>query len=398
MNRNLGESRRVPARLRILGPSRWLWLFYLPGLALAKIKEPSLDPTPAPPAPPAKQSQGPRVTWSQPLLVGALHALNARQVPLTEAYVLRKLSTEDLEALRLVVESPVTGQKLFVAATYHFGSWEAALAAAGIEKPAKRARLIANADLVVKMLRKLDDLCVPLNNNYVRHDPYGRIGRVLDAHFGPGKVHSGNLLAAGVHFFGKWDLALGAAGLDPRAIKIKHKLDNVLIRRAIRALYDDGVALNKRAMESDYSALSQEIIESVIRRAVSPSALLQSAVKLFGSWNLALANAGIDPLSVHQRIPARKLIGVGTANGVGSLTNDEIVRALAALRRRKIPLHQALARNDLSDRSRRLIQRTIGRNLPAAVLYQRARENFGRWTAARAASAIVTCDAPLSGD
>src|SRR6185437_9884302 len=152
---------------------------------------------------------------------------------------------------------------LYQAASRMFGSWQNAVVAAGF--PASRARVKHEwtAARILTVIRSLARRRTPLRAEDVRK-------------------RYGQLVPAARRCFGSWAKAVYAAGVDPRKLRYRKTwtkeqvLESILLR-AIRN-------------------------EPLRRRSVEPKALADAGTKLFGSWNAALAAAGIDPRAV--RLPA----------------------------------------------------------------------------------------------
>jgi hypothetical protein len=101
------------------------------------------------------------------------------------------------------------------AATLLFGSWDAALRAAGLDPEAVRLhRTPWTPDEVVREIRRKARACEPLNAKAVSPYSLRRRGRV---------------------FFGSWDAALSAAGLDPAKVRKSKSRGNRRGRRRIEA-------------------------------------------------------------------------------------------------------------------------------------------------------------------
>lgn len=111
------------------------------------------------------------------------------------------------------------------------------------------------------------------------------LSRIRELHASGEKVnfsgHPGSFQHAGQTLFGSWDAALLAAGLDPDVIRLRRRpwtADNLLheIQRKWRA----GEPLNAGA--------------------VRPDSLRRNSTIFFGSWDAAIAAAGLDPSKTRR--------------------------------------------------------------------------------------------------
>jgi len=147
------------------------------------------------------------------------------------------------------------------AASRWFRSWDEALEAAGIDPTQWRRRVPTwNRKRIVQTIQRLHADGFKLNHAALKRNSVTRAATVL---------------------FGSWDNGLRAAGLDPDEIRLYRKpwtADEVLleIQRKMRA----GEALNARD--------------------VSPYSLRRRGRLFFGSWDAALAAAGLDPAEIRK--------------------------------------------------------------------------------------------------
>ena len=97
---------------------------------------------------------------------------------------------------------------LFCAARKLFGSWDAALKAAGLhpaEIRKKPTNQYTNADKVIIAIKKRNRNKLPLNYRAVLN----------------GTNRDSSLVRYACKYFGSWDNALKAAGLDPKKIRLR---------------------------------------------------------------------------------------------------------------------------------------------------------------------------------
>jgi len=121
------------------------------------------------------------------------------------------------------------------------------------------------------------------------------------------------LVSAAKREYGSWRAALLAAkrkfkepGLDPAEILTRWNWTEEEIIECIRNLYTEHVDLNAGAIISDKSALTLDIIESVIgRRPPSAKSLYDAACYrwrggAYSGWDVAIRLAGLDPLEIRK--------------------------------------------------------------------------------------------------
>jgi hypothetical protein len=90
------------------------------------------------------------------------------------------------------------------------------------------------------------------------------------------------LHADALRVFGKWDLAVQAAGLDPARVRRHRRWNANAVVRRIRQTAAEGKPLNLRAIQ------------------LSEATLASAAYRYFRSWDEALRTAGFDP-DEHRR-------------------------------------------------------------------------------------------------
>jgi len=166
-------------------------------------------------------------------------------------------------------------------ASKFFGSWDSALKAAGLDP------IEIHRQAILRRCRYPDkESVVKVMKQRVKE------GRFIN-HRGLAFGHDQDLplLNRALEFFGSWDSALKAAGLDP--VKVR--------RQAIlnRCRYPDAKSVlkgmrqrNKEGRRMNYGSLDSG--------ADRDRTLLNWAVKFFGSWNNALRKIGLNPAKSKQ--------------------------------------------------------------------------------------------------
>jgi len=183
-----------------------------------------------------------------------------------EADVLRAILEREAAALPLNSAAVLRHDpRLHGRIVWLFGRWDAAMKAAGIDPDRVRSHRRWSACAVVKRIMQLANEGRPLNLLAIQKS-------------------EAVLASAAFRYFASWDEALEAAGLDPREWRKRlPKWAPHRVTQAIRKIHDQGGKLN--------------------HAAVGHSSLARAAVNLFGSWNAALRAAGLDPeeIRVYRR-------------------------------------------------------------------------------------------------
>ena len=171
---------------------------------------------------------------------------------------------------------------LFQEAVKHFGSWPAAIEAAGLVIVPRRLKDRAfTRESVLSKLLELSTVTDPLQGTKVKGHP-----------------GCSSLPKWAVHYFGSWDEALEAAGLPvPPPLWKKHLLKP-------EPLYPDAASVI--AAIQARAAAGQSLLKSslkVKKAAGGDLNLDRRACKLFGGWKEAVDAAGLleDPLQVVSR-------------------------------------------------------------------------------------------------
>jgi molybdenum cofactor biosynthesis enzyme MoaA len=169
-----------------------------------------------------------------------------------------------------------------MAALRYFGGWRKALTAAGLD-PQK---------VTQEAYRQLH--CYP-DKEAVIQGIRQRLRKGLQLNRVSIHASKPSLAISGVDFFGSWDNALKAAGVNPelihQALKRKGKYATKQdIIREIRARYKRKWAINHA---------------DLYRGKNKNRYLAHCACKYFGSWNNALKASGFDPIKIHQQVMLR---------------------------------------------------------------------------------------------
>jgi hypothetical protein len=177
-------------------------------------------------------------------------------------------------------------QSLVSAAAYHFGSYRAAVEAAGVDYAEISRRPRWTKQNIIQLIKQAKRSGEDLHWSAVtrRRD---ELGKAAFASLQP-------------RLFGRWDRALSAAGLDADDVSKYRKWDRNTVAFELRARAQDDEPLNSGAIQQDDSGLHA------------------AAVRHFGTYDAALRAARVDPLDVRRR---------------RTWTKQDVVRALKAAKR-----------------------------------------------------------------
>jgi enamine deaminase RidA (YjgF/YER057c/UK114 family) len=144
-----------------------------------------------------------------------------------------------------------------------FGSWDAALEAAG-EDPADVRRYESwSEEKIIRRIQQRRKKDQPLNSKAMQEQ-------------------DSKLFNAALNYFGGWDKALEAAGIDPSKVYKRRRWNKDVIKKEIKALDEQG----------------EDLAAPNMRRNHSP--LYSAACKYFGTWTAAREACGIQR-NFHKR-------------------------------------------------------------------------------------------------
>jgi hypothetical protein len=156
----------------------------------------------------------------------------------------------------------VTGDRRYSALAYaairenHFGSWDAALKAAGLDPMAVRRYEAWSEERIVSDIRARHKKRRALNSKAMQNQ-------------------DSKLFNAALNYFGSWDKALLAAGVPPKDVYQRRRWTPDAIKAEIKALHRGGEDLAAPGMRRNHSAL------------------YSAACKHFGTWTAAREACGV---------------------------------------------------------------------------------------------------------
>ncbi len=228
-------------------------------------------------------------TWSAALLAAGLDPKKIRTRKYTRRYPdaasvvaeIHRRANSDLPLNSMAVaRGGQSDPKLYISGRDYFGTWPAALEAAGLDaRTVQEAgfRKYQDAPSIVAEIRRRHEADLPLNVNSIVKPP--------------APYRETALYNTARKQFGNWKAAIEAAGLDYDDIRIatwgKYPDDDSVVAE-IRRRHEAGLPLNATRIAKPPAPHRDATLYDV-------------ASKRFGCWSAALEAAGIDPASVRQR-------------------------------------------------------------------------------------------------
>lgn len=209
--------------------------------------------------------------WSPAKILARIRSLSRRRRPLTTDQVERRY------------------HNLVSAARRHFGSWSKAVLAAGVD-PTKLQRVVPwNRERVIEAIL----------TRALRSEPL--VARLVEPR---------SLVEAGHRFFGGWQAAVAAAGLDPRVTDMPPRRR----RRSQPGRARAGIAESPEELPQPWS--KERIVEMIRARVrehqrINAWAVSRDHPALYGagrrhlnSWDEAIRAAGFDPAEHRRKRPS----------------------------------------------------------------------------------------------
>lgn len=197
----------------------------------------------------------PEKKWTKEMIIAVIQILHVDRYPLNSGGI-RK-----------------TNRPLFSASQYIFGSWKKAVEAAGINY-----RAVARLIFKYPRRSRSRSMCIKaIQSRYLR-------GLPLSAK--TARKQMGWLVSASTRFFGSWDNALIAAGLNPGTIRMRppqRSWNQAKVIQALKKRAEGGLPVNSEAVATD------------------DVGLVFAARSQFGSYPTALRAAGFDATAIHMR-------------------------------------------------------------------------------------------------
>lgn len=237
--------------------------------------------------------------WNAELVVTAITKLN-NEAPLKSLRSMRvnRRPVPD-PIITSVVGRPTSRKFLHYAGCHFFGSWNSTLRKCNIEPITTSYNKFWSKTVIVESIKRLKEEGYPLTVMSIWRDRSKKTTKILlDV---SGKATTGSSLHdAARRYYGSWDNALEKSGINPDSVKEKPFWTKKKIIRSIKILHKSGIPLNSERLGSDCGRATASIIAQGAGKKRFGRSLHGGAYRLFGSWDRALHEAGIDP-ALHRK-------------------------------------------------------------------------------------------------
>lgn len=307
------------------------------------------------------------IFWTKENIIQSVKKLYKNDVPLYIYKLSRDRSLSTTNILKPIVGRPVTGAGLYIAAMKKYRSWDKVLIAAGIEpyeirNDAKLWPKIQMLNAIKALHRKKVPLCVVK----IEKDRTSNTSAII---YKASKIRTTgfSLYRISIKRFGSWDNALNSAGINPFEIRrATQALSKDFIIRSIKKLHRQKVSLNYRSLAKADSKAIAKIIDPTGRRAMINVKLYSDAKKRFGSWDLALKAAGLEPKKIRR--------------DKGFWTKQKIIDSILALNEAGVRLDCTKMQFNKSPEASKILYSIVGRKTTGASLYAAVAARYGSWS------------------
>lgn len=285
-------------------------------------------------------------------------------------------------ALSKLIGKPSSRKFFHHVACHYFGTWELAMSASGLIPTKTAPNKFWTKELVVVAIQALSKSGHALTVKTIWRDRKGSTVKVLRHSIG--KATTGSALHdAARRYYGSWDSALNASGLESEFIKEKPFWTKRKIVRAIQEVHKNDIALNTQEIGSDQSSQTAKIIKSALGKKRDGKSLHGGAYRIFGSWDRALIEANINPNTV-RKVPF-------------SWNRRSVSRLLNVLYEHEIPINSSSLMRDRSEQTNSVLFDYTGQKITTSKIFQLAKNDFGNWDNALKFSGFRLCEVRRSG-
>ena len=268
------------------------------------------------------------------------------------------------QILTTLIGRPTSRKFLYFIACHYFGSWNEALKRCGIDPINPSYNRFWNRALIIHSIQALKESNHPLMVKSIHRDRTRKTTKVLLNVTNKATTGSG-LHDAARRFFGSWDNALKASGLDPQMIKEKPFWTEEKVKKAIWALHKKGISLNSSHMGINVNRRTSSAIKAELGKGRVGRSLWGGAYRIFGSWDRALTEAGVNPKKY------RKQDFTWSKRTVG-----KVLRILNEL---EVPVNASSLSADISSETSSIIYRFTGQSANGSAVFRQGCKKFGSW-------------------
>lgn len=271
------------------------------------------------------------VDWTKIKINTAIIHLKDNDIPLNIGSIKGGQSEKAADMLEFVLGQRTAMDNLYHAAVRHYGSWDQALSANGIDPETVRPkRGFWTPLMITSAIHHLYEAGIPLNSSAIGVDDSEESKRVLE-HVTGRPITGRAVYSSASKHFDSWDAALSASGLDPTEIRKTVDWTKLKLTTAIHYLHERGIPLNVGSISQDRSEKTTQILKEVIGRATTGQALYSTAIyhQKFGSWDNALRTSGLNPVDVRKHYwKQTRFVSVPHQEEVVSKGEDMILQRL----------------------------------------------------------------------
>lgn len=244
--------------------------------------------------------------WTKRKMIAAIQSIHEARIPLNAMFMQRDTSQQTAQVIKSRIGKARTGRSLIGAAYRTFGSWDCALKESGLNPKNFRIRRFRwDRQSIAKVIRALYKSKVLLNVGDLSKNSDEVTRSIIHRTIGR-RIQGRRIFIVGRQQHKSWDDLLKYSGLKPGLIRKKSALcvqDKEQIIELIQTLYFNGHPLNPTAVKKN-TRLIQRFIEEKFGRPVGGYSILRVAKHLFGSWDKALWDSGLNPNEIRLKSPA----------------------------------------------------------------------------------------------
>lgn len=245
--------------------------------------------------------------WSKSKVISVIHVLHKSGIPLNAKSISRNKNRLTKNLIEQKIGKPRTGRSLFGGAYRAFGSWDRALSEAGIcSKDIRQVDFFWKKSSIKRILRILSELDVPINSNSLRSDNSEQTKEIVYNYTGQMECGS-KIYRVAYKLHGRWDEVLKHSGFKLSHIRkcgLPCEKNKEKIVKYIRLLSKNEYSLNHSALKRQTDKMML-LTEDNFGSPITGNSLLVAAAGIFGSWNEALWEAGLDPSAITLRSRTR---------------------------------------------------------------------------------------------
>ena len=241
--------------------------------------------------------------WTKKKIVKVIKAAERQGISLNSASIEKDCSHKTSKVLRTELGKNRLGRSLYHGAYRIFGSWDRALIEAKL--PPSRIRkqnFVWKKKSIARILNVLWEHEIPVNSSSIQNDKSAETNSIIFDY--TGQIATGSkLFQLGRKNIGSWDSTLKFSGFKLSEVRRSGspcKRNKEKITAMIRFFYRKDFSLNRQAV-TRHSHKMMYFIEDNFGPAVSGMSVYSAAVEMFGSWDEALWESGLNPAEIRLR-------------------------------------------------------------------------------------------------